>query len=65
MDILNDTIGGFNQFVSSQQDNPNGECYLNLYQFDHEYQIVYQNKNIKEVELLIKKLFNLEGILPY
>jgi len=60
-DILNDTIGGFNQFVSSQQDDPNGECYLNLYQFDHEYQIVYQNKNIKEVELLNKETFQPRG----
>jgi len=58
---LTDTIGGFNQFLSSQKKDPNGECFFNLYQFDHEYQIVYQNKNIQEVEELTDKTFEPRG----
>jgi hypothetical protein len=60
-EILGDTIGGFNSFIQSQQNDQNGECFMNLYQFDHEYQIVYQNKPIKEVEMLTEKTFMPRG----
>ena len=42
-EVLMDTIGGFNTFLDGQQTDQNGECFMSLYQFDHEYQIVYQN----------------------
>ena len=56
-ETLNDTIGGFNTFVSSQQKDNNGKCFLSLYQFDHEYNIVYENKLIDDVEFLTDKTF--------
>lgn len=56
-ETLNDTIGGFNTFVSSQQKDNNGECFLSLYQFDHEYNVVYENKLINDVEFLTDKTF--------
>ena len=56
-DVLMDTIGGFNTFLQGQQTDQNGECFMSLYQFDHEYQIVYQNVPVKEVELLNKETF--------
>ena len=56
-DILNDTIGGFNTFLQGQQNDQNGECFMNLYQFDHEYQVTYQNIPVKEVEMLNKDTF--------
>jgi len=54
---LDDTIGGFNSFIRSQQDNKNGNCSLSLYQFDHEYITVYTNKPIEEVENLDNNTF--------
>ena len=56
-EVMLDTIGGFNAFLEGQQADQNGKCFMNLYQFDHEYQIVYQNVPIKEVELLNKETF--------
>ena len=56
-EILNDTIGGFNSFIQSQKNDQNGECFMNLYQFDHEYTVSYQNKSIKEVEMLNEDTF--------
>jgi len=56
-ETLTDTIGGFNSFINSQKNDENGECYMSLYQFDHEYEIVYQNKEIKDVEILTEQTF--------
>ena len=56
-ETLTDTIGGFNSFINSQKNDKNGECYMSLYQFDHEYEIVYENKNINDVEILTEKTF--------
>ena len=49
-----DTIGGFNAFIDSQKQF-NGT--LTLIQFDHEYQSVYTNKPIGEVEPLTRETF--------
>lgn len=67
-EIIHDTIGGFNSFIKQQKDNINKDyeiidnngnnikqktnIYFSLYQFDHEYIISYENKNITEVEEL-------------
>ena len=56
-DILGDTIGGFNTFLQSQQTDQNGQCFMNLYQFDHEYQVTYQNLPIKEAPFLTTDTF--------
>jgi hypothetical protein len=49
-----DTIGGFNAFVESQKEFGGT---LTLVQFDHEYQLVYENKPIGEVEPLTRATF--------
>lgn len=54
--IKNDTIGGFNQFLKDQQDLP-GEATLSLYQFDHEYDVVFEGVKIKDVQPLNDKTF--------
>jgi hypothetical protein len=56
-EIKNDTIGGFNSFITQQLQNNDDKCYMSLYQFDHEYQIVYENKEIKDVKFLDDESF--------
>ena len=67
-EIIQDTIGGFNSFLKQQKNNINKDYEIidnngnsikqktnikfSLYQFDHEYIISYENKNITEVEEL-------------
>ena len=45
------TIDGFNSFIKEHQ-TLSSTVKLTLVQFDHEYEIVYQNKNIKKVNCL-------------
>lgn len=54
--IHDDTIGGFNQFLEDQQ-KAEGEATLTLVQFDHEYEVVYDNVPIKEVKPLSPETF--------
>jgi uncharacterized protein YegL len=56
-ETLNDTIGGFNAFIEAQKKDGNGECNMSLHQFDHEYETIYTNKPISEVDLLDNKTF--------
>ena len=59
-ETLNDTIGGFNSFINSQKkqiDSGEQKCLMSLYQFDHEYDILYKNKDIEEVDELNKNTF--------
>ena len=42
------TEEGFNGFVREQQSTP-GECALSLYQFDDRYEVVYEDRAIREV----------------
>ena len=53
-----DTIGGFNAFVNDQKQFGGT---LTLIQFDHEYQLVYENKPIEEVEPLTRETFKPRG----
>lgn len=52
-----DTIGGFNSFVKGQCELKADKAFLSLFQFDNEYEIVYQDKKIDEVELLNQETF--------
>jgi hypothetical protein len=54
--VATDTIGGFNKFLEDQKACP-GVATLTLAQFDHEYEIVHNNKTIKEVPALDGKTF--------
>lgn len=47
-DIASDAEGGFNQFVADQR-ALDGQCYLSLAEFDHEYTEVYVNRSLDEV----------------
>lgn len=53
---INDTLGGFNYFVESQKkDNPDGKMSLLLFADDFEY--VYKNKNISEIDNLNETIY--------
>lgn len=51
-ECLTDTIGGFNSFIASQRAENSDECYMSLYMFDHEYEIVYLKKSMNDVQEL-------------
>lgn len=46
--IKKDMEGGLDRFFSEQKAEP-GRCSVTLVQFDHEYQVVYQNKPLADV----------------
>jgi hypothetical protein len=46
--IRNDVVGGFDSFVAAQKAAP-GECKLTLVQFDNEYEVVWNARDIKDV----------------
>lgn len=54
--IRDDVIGGFNAFIRDQQ-SLTGECDISLYQFDDIYDVVYENKNIKNAPFLTKEIY--------
>ncbi len=54
--VKNATIEGFNSFIKDQSLIP-GECDISLYQFDDQYEIVYENRNIKDAPYLDNKTF--------
>lgn len=58
---VDDTIGGFNSFLNKQKDIKDDSAFISLYQFDNEYEIVYQNKNIQNVEPLSHSTFQPRG----
>ena len=58
--IKSDAIGGFNEFVESQKDSP-GKTRMTLVQFNHEYQAVFTNQKIKNVEPLTAETYMPEG----
>ena len=49
--IKDDTIGGFNAFMTEQRQHP-GACLVTLAQFDDLYEVVYADKPIAEVPRL-------------
>lgn len=60
--VRSDTIGGFNAFVSDQKSNVVGEIKLSLIQFDDQYEIVYNGKQVKDVPLLTEDTFVPRGM---
>ena len=54
--IKTDTIGGFNEFLKTQQAVP-GEARLSLIQFDHEYERVYIGLPIQDAKPLDETSF--------
>ncbi len=46
--IKSDVEGGFKTFIDKQKKEP-GECFVSLYQFDTEYEAVFENQNIQDL----------------
>jgi len=46
--IAGDVRGSYDTYIKEQRKQV-GECTITLVQFDHEYEVVYQNKRIEEV----------------
>jgi len=55
-----DTIGGFNAFVSDQR-ALNPDALMTLWQFDHEVLVSYTNKPLSEVPPLTRETFQPRG----
>lgn len=55
-DCIDDTIGGFNQFIESQQKLP-GECEVSLVQFSNQSETCYKSVPVKNVEQLTKEKY--------
>lgn len=55
-----EAIGGFNSFLKEQKDLP-GEARITVALFDHEYMLLCDGKNIKEVEPLTDKTYEPRG----
>ena len=58
--VKSDTIGGFNSFLSEQQ-NVDGEASLSLIQFDDQYEVVYLDKDINSADKLSDATFQPRG----
>jgi hypothetical protein len=59
--VKSDTIGGFNSFLSEQQ-NVEGEAALSLVQFDDQYEVVYEDKDIHAADRLTEATFQPRGM---
>lgn len=55
-EVAKDTIGGFNTFLKSQKECP-GKATLSMFQFDTEYEELYNFKDIQDVKNLSCKTF--------
>ena len=58
--VKDDTIGGFNNFLSEQQ-KVEGEASLSLIQFDDQYEVVYEDKDIQVAAPLTEATFQPRG----
>lgn len=58
--VKQDTIGGFNNFLSEQQ-KVEGEASLSLVQFDDQYEVVYEDKDIQTAARLTEATFQPRG----
>ncbi len=58
--ICNDAIGGFNTFLEGQKQLP-GEATLTYVQFNDKYEIIHENKPLKDVKPINKKIYVPDG----
>ena len=54
--VKEETISGFNKFLADQQ-NQDGDATLSLVQFDDEYEVVHDAKNLAKVPALNARTF--------
>ena len=55
--IAKDMIGGYNAFIKAQKDANAGDCKVFFYQFDTQYDAVYENVDINHVAELTDKTY--------
>lgn len=48
--IAKDMEGGLETFISEQKNNNLGQCDVSLYQFDDQYDVVYENVDLNQVK---------------
>jgi len=60
MALADDTVGGFNHFVTQQKQEP-GDAMVTLVLFNHEYEAVYNARPLSQVEPLTVKTYNPGG----
>lgn len=58
--IKSDAIGGFNSFLAGQK-SAEGDAKLTLAFFDHHYRLIYDGKDIKEVEPINNEIYKPNG----
>ena len=58
--VKHDTIGGFNNFLSEQQ-RVEGEASLSLVQFDDQYEVVYEDRDLHAAAPLTERTFQPRG----
>lgn len=59
--LTNDTIGGFNSFIKTQQEEP-GEALLTTILFDDYYEILHDGVNIQNIQPLTNKEYYARGM---
>ncbi|HEY0458392.1 MAG TPA: vWA domain-containing protein [Pyrinomonadaceae bacterium] len=59
--VKSDTVGGFNSFLSEQQ-QVEGAAALSLVQFDDQYEIVYEDRDIQAADRLTEATFQPRGM---
>lgn len=59
--VKTDTIGGFNSFLSSQQQSET-EAALSLVQFDDQYETLYIDRDIRQADKLTDRTFEPRGM---
>lgn len=58
--LEDDTIGGYNSMLKKQQKEP-GEAIVTTVLFDHEYEIIHDRTNIKEISPITEKEYFVGG----
>lgn len=59
--IMDDSIGGFNEFLKTQKELPD-EASITIALFDDKYELLYDNVDIKSVNELTKKVWYPRGM---
>ena len=54
-------VSGFNVFINEQKKLA-GECFITFTQFDDVYEVVYENKNVNDVEMMTQADFEPRGM---
>lgn len=58
---IEQVVSGFNAFIKEQKELA-GECFITFTQFDDVYEVVYENKNVTDVELMTQADFEPRGM---